>query len=235
MRDFTDDLIPIPASGTEGPPELSDEAYFIASMAIQAIDPSIARSFARKKYYIYAMILIFCFGLPLTIIGVVSIPNLPKWVTQAGVWISLAVFFIFFYAMVYVILSKHKVLKFIGFRAIGEADATKPDVLAIADRHGRSFEYGHTQKGNFWRYIKPLPEFRIEYRDGVFYGSAGLPSRVQHLLGQIPPHRRWKKLSIESGSGGIRTQRPVGKAGNMLYDIWLLEKILGALKVEQPP
>lgn len=229
------DLVPILYSGAPGPPELDDEAELLMQMAVEPLDPAEARTHVRKKYLIYLLIAGFCLGLPLAVFGAVSLSEwgLPRWVSQAGVWIALAVFFVFFLAMLALIASRGKAYSWLGLRPVagtGAAGEGQEFVAMEGVRRGRPWEYGMLEKEHFWRCRRPLPPFQIAYVDGAFCADPTAPAALQSLLAQIPPKRHWRRLRIFGGSEGLRTSRPAPLAKYSVHDLWLVEKILEALR-----
>lgn len=239
MQAAPSDLAPIPYSGAPGPPELDDEAALLLRMAVEPLDPAEARNYALKKYLIYLLIAGFCIGLPLAVFGAVSLSEwgLPRWVSQAGVWIALAVFFVFFLGMLALIASRGKVYRSLGLRPVartgtaGEGGGEGQEFVAMeGSRRGRPWEYGMLEKEHFWRCRKPLPPFQVAYVDGAFCTDPLAPPALQSLLAQIPPKRHWRRLRISAGSDGLRTARPAPLAKYAVQDLWLAEKILEALR-----
>ncbi|MCC6273045.1 MAG: hypothetical protein IT572_06225 [Deltaproteobacteria bacterium] len=239
MQAAPNDLVPIPYSGAPGSPELEDEAALLLRMAVEPLDSTEARNYVLKKYLIYLLIAGFCFGLPLAVFGAVSLSEwgLPRWVSQAGIWISLAVFFIFFLVTLALIASRGKVYRTLGLRpvsrteAAGEGNGKEQEFVAMEGaRRGRTWEYGMLEKEHFWRCRRPLPPFQVAYLDGAFCADASAPAALKSLLAQIPPKRHWRRLRISAGAEGLRTARPAPLAKYSVQDLWLAEKILETLR-----
>lgn len=235
MQAARHDLVPIPYSGAPGPAELDDEAELLMRMAVEPLDSASARNYVLKKYLIYLLIAVFCLGLPLAVFGAVSLSEwgLPRWVSQAGIWIALAVFFVFFLVMLALIASRGKVYRWLGLRPVTRTGAAGDDREFVAMegvRRGRPWEYGMLEKEHFWRCRRPLPPFQIAYVDGAFCADSSAPAALQSLLAQIPPRRHWRRLRISGGSEGLRTARPAPLAKYSVHDLWLAEKILETLR-----
>ena len=198
MHKPSEELFPIePFVGGQAP-ELEDESLLVMKLAVTALDPAMARAYARKKYLIYAFVLLFCIGLPLGVFAAVSLGNIPLWLRQAGIYGLLGLSFVFFYAMIAAIMSRHRIVKNLGLRPVEKHGEAPPDVNMLASRHGRILEGGFSQKGCFWRYPKAAPTFTAETRRGIFYASATTPSAVQRILAGLPPGRLWRKMRIEN-------------------------------------
>lgn len=239
MQAASQDLVPIRYSGAPGPPELDDEAALLLRMAVEPLDPAAARNHVLKKYLIYLLIAGFCLGLPLAVFGAVSLSEwgLPRWVSQAGIWIALIVFFVFFLVMLALIASRGKVYRTLGLRpvartgAAGEGVGEGQEFVAMAGlRRGRPWEYGMLEKEHFWRCRKHLPPFQIAYVDGAFHIDLSAPAALHSMLAQIPPKRHWRRLRISGGPEGLRTARPAPLAKYSVHDLWLAEKILETLR-----
>ncbi|MFO1464255.1 MAG: hypothetical protein U1F66_10810 [bacterium] len=234
------DLIPIPYSGVQGPPELADEASLLMAMATEPLTPSEARAYARKKYLSYFLILFFCLGLPVSVWMAVQLGEwgFPPAVSRAGVWISLLFFFAVFLAMLALMVSRGKAVRHLGLHPVPHAGTGEgalregQDYVAMqGERRGRRWEYGVRDRENFWRYRGALPSFQIAFRDGAFCASPQLPSRLRALLGSIPPRRSWRRLRLSAGAEGLSTARPLPLAKYFIQDLWLAEKILDALGI----
>ncbi len=235
MQAARHDLVPISYSGAPGPPELDDEAALLLRMAVEPLDPSEARNYALKKYLIYLLIAGFCLGLPLAAFGAVSLSEwgLPRWVSQAGIWIALAVFFVFFLVMLALIASRGKAYRWLGLRPVartGAAGEGQEFVAMEGVRLGRPWEYGMLEKEHFWRCRRPLPPFQIAYVGGAFCADPMALAALQSMLAQIPPRRHWRRLRISGGPEGLRTARPAPLAKYSVHDLWLAEKILETLR-----
>lgn len=227
----TEELIPIEPNPSEKIPELEDESRLVAMLAVTAIDPAAARAYARKKYLIYAFVLLFCIGMPLAVFSIVSLGNIATPLRHAGIYVVLGAFVIFFYVMIGTIMSRHRILKNLGLSPVEKINEAPSDVNILASRHGRILECGFSQKGCFWRFPKAAPVFILEYRGGLFYSSMTAPNTVKMIFSELPKSRLWRKLRIESGPQGLRLSRPIRMSKFFLHDLWLLEKVLAALKI----
>ncbi|HKX13034.1 MAG TPA: hypothetical protein VJP40_07770, partial [bacterium] len=214
-----------------GPPELEREDWLLQKMAIEPLDSSAARIYARRRYPMYFLIAVACIGLP----GALIVTNLlyewgfPVWVSQVGMVLVLGAFFVFFFVMIAWMLSRSKVLKHLGIAPVeGPARGTADDVSILAKRHGRMLEYGVSASGNFWRYGKAVPEFQVENKNGQFFVSSGVPPSIRDFLSGLPRNKRWRGLRIHGGARGMRTSRPVRQANLFLHDLWLFEGLLNA-------
>ncbi len=241
MKALATDLAPIPYSGVESPPELADEASLLMAMATEPLTPSEARAYACKKYLIYFFILLFCLGLSLSVWLSTQLGEwgFPLAVSRAGVWISLLFFFAAFFVMLALIVSRGKMVRYLGIRPVSRAGTGEgalregQDYVAMqGERRGRHWEYGIRDRENFWRYRENLPSFQIAFRDGAFCASPHLPARLRVLLGSIPPRRSWRRLRLFAGAEGLSTARPLPLAKYFIQDLWLAEKILDALGIK---
>jgi len=236
MEPIQDDLSPLEPGGGERPPELRDEAYLLLQMSLSPMDPLAARSYARRKYSIYGLIIVACVGLPLAIFGATFLVQigLPNWFAQLAVIALLLLFFVLFFAVIALNAAKSRVLKQLGFLPVdGGSGQAQVDVAMLAERKGRKLEYGVSPKGNFWRYCVPSPSFRVESRHGRFFASPELPRSIRDFLSSLPEDRLWKGLRIDGTAQGIQTSRPIRLAKYFLQDLWLLESMLNGLEKKQ--
>lgn len=213
--------------GSEAFPELGDDAALVQALAIRPMDPALARSYARRKYLIYFFIAGFGLGLPLCVFGITALAEhgLSHRFAQLLIGLTLVGFFIFFFAMIRLIVSRGNIHPHLG---IAPAEIPANNVAVVAVRHGRTLEYGFRDAENFWRCSKPSPPFAVAYREGAFHAAGELPPGAERVFANIPPHRRWRRLTVMGGPQGIQTRRPVRLAKYYLHDLWLLEKILAA-------
>lgn len=233
MEDIPAELFPLEPWNGPGPPELDREDWLLQKMAIEPIDPSSARAYARRRYPMYLMIAVACIGLPCALIGANLLHEwgFPVWVSRAGMVLALGAFFVFFFAMIGWMLSKSKILKKLGVAPVEHpAPGIAKDVSILAKRRDRTLEYGISASGNFWRYAIELPEFQVENKNGQFYASSGLPPAMRGFLSRLPRNKRWRGLRVRGGTGGMQTSRPVRQANLFLHDLWLFEGLLDSIE-----
>jgi hypothetical protein len=80
--------------------------------------------------------------------------------------------------------------------------------------------------------VVPLPAFELVGEGGVVRGHGDVPPPVTALLQQLRPSPEiWNKLTVKTGSEGITANRPAvaDPLNSWLYDLWLCERIAGAL------
>lgn len=228
------ELFPVEPWNGEGPSELEHEGLLLSQMAVEPIEPSALQAYTRRKYPMYFLIAVAFVGLPLSVGGATFLTELglPAWIGRAALAAILFSFFVFFFAIIALVSSRTKVIRHMGIKPIEHAtEGVASDVSMLAIRHGRNIEYGLNGAGNFWRYGKAAPEFKMENRDGQFYAAPGLPPAIRDFVGRLPRNKLWRNLRIWGGPWGIQTQRPLRLSKYFLQDLWLLEGLLNSMKV----
>lgn len=76
----------------------------------------------------------------------------------------------------------------------------------------------------------PAPEFVAKSRDGKVRPAknATIPDAIAESLASVPSSTRWKKVTVEGGSGGIVVTRKGGEQADWLCDLWLAERLVSA-------
>ncbi|HKY64578.1 MAG TPA: hypothetical protein VJR29_14320 [bacterium] len=232
MEEIPAELFPIQAASDTAFPELHREDWLLQSMAIEPISPAAVRAYANRRFLLYSLLFVALIVLPGLILGLNFLleRGWPLWLVRTGIFLTLGAFFLFFFAILAVLLSRFRAIKHLGIAPAKPGQGSSQDASMLAKRHGRILEYGVLDSENFWRYAKPFPVFRIENRGGQFFASPGLPPRVHGLLSRLPTEKIWNRLRIQSGPQGVQTSRPVGRAGYFLQDLWLLEEMLNVLE-----
>ncbi|HEX5035239.1 MAG TPA: hypothetical protein VFW62_12235 [bacterium] len=231
MDDIPAELLPIQTTSHTAIPELRREDWLLQRMAIEPIPPGAIRAYVNRRFLMYALLFVAFIALPAAVFGLNFLfeRGWALWLVRTGIFLTLGAFFLFFYAILAVLLSRFRVIKHLGIAPAKPGQGSAQDTSMLAKRHGRVLEYGIFESENFWRFPKPSPAFRIENQAGRFFASSGLPPRVHGLLSRLPVDKMWNRLKIQSGPEGIQTSRPVGRAKYFIQDLWLLEEILKTL------
>jgi hypothetical protein len=73
------------------------------------------------------------------------------------------------------------------------------------------------------------PEFKAKSRDGRVRAADGAPASIVAALEGVPNSTRWKKLTVDGGPEGIVVARKGGGQADWLCDLWLAERLAGAV------
>jgi hypothetical protein len=72
--------------------------------------------------------------------------------------------------------------------------------------------------------------FAFRSRDGKLVAAEGAPAAAVEALRSVPSSTRWKSLHGEVGEGRIAIERKGSSSGDWLLDLWLAERLAGALE-----
>lgn len=219
-------MVPVEPVPNSQPPELESEEALLKHLAVLPLDPGLVRTHVKRRREAYFLIgLVFLLS-PAMVLLVNLLPSwgFPAWTAQAGVWGAVAATILLFFAVIARLVLRPSIHRALGFESLEPVEFT--DVAARAVRRGRTLDWCLRDKTYCWRFKGLFPVFEAEFTKGRFSASASTPTAVRNLLASLTPERRWRKLKISSGPGGIEAGRPAPMARLWLYDLWLLEKIL---------
>jgi hypothetical protein len=74
-----------------------------------------------------------------------------------------------------------------------------------------------------------VPDFEATFRDGRLRAKKGGPPEVGRSLGAMPASKRWSGVKVEGGPEGLIVYRRSSREGDWLCDLWLAERLAGAL------
>ena len=74
-----------------------------------------------------------------------------------------------------------------------------------------------------------VPDFEASFRDGRLRAKKGGPPEVGRSLGAMPASKRWSGVKVEGGPDGLIVYRRSSREGDWLCDLWLAERLAGAL------
>lgn len=74
-----------------------------------------------------------------------------------------------------------------------------------------------------------VAELEASFRDGRLRAKKGGPPEVGRSLGSMPASKRWSGVKVEGGPEGLIVYRRSSREGDWLCDLWLAERIAGAL------
>lgn len=74
-----------------------------------------------------------------------------------------------------------------------------------------------------------VPSFEATFRDGRLRAKKGGPPEVGRSLGAMPASKRWSGVTVEGGPDGLIVYRRSAREGDWLCDLWLAERLAGAL------
>jgi hypothetical protein len=100
------------------------------------------------------------------------------------------------------------------------------------ERHGRAVEVrlGHEDAGaSEVRVAAGGPAFEASTRDGRLRAGDGAPAAVAAALEGVPRSGRWQRLEVSGGAEGILVTRKKGQGRDWLCDLWLAERLAGAV------
>jgi hypothetical protein len=106
-------------------------------------------------------------------------------------------------------------------------------VVMAGERYGRQvsvcFPGGEFHTPSAVTLAGPLPEFDIRFKRGRLRADPGGPGGLGHALGSLPASKRWKGVKVEGGPDGLIVYRGSSGEGDWLRDLWLAERIAGAV------
>jgi hypothetical protein len=106
-------------------------------------------------------------------------------------------------------------------------------VALSGSRHGRDvsvrFESGAVQPVSEVAVGARVPEFAFKAKDGRLRPADGAPDSLGAVLAELPASMRWRGVTGEGGADGIVVQRKGNAQGEWLCDLWLAERLAGAL------
>jgi hypothetical protein len=74
-----------------------------------------------------------------------------------------------------------------------------------------------------------VPQLEASFRDGRLRATRGAPPQVGRALGSLPASKRWSGVKVEGGPAGLIVYRRSSREGDWLCDLWLAERLAGAL------
>jgi hypothetical protein len=74
-----------------------------------------------------------------------------------------------------------------------------------------------------------VPDFEASFRDGRLRAKKCGPPEVGRSLGAMPASKRWTGVRVEGGPDGLIVYRRASREGDWLCDLWLAERLAGAL------
>lgn len=113
-------------------------------------------------------------------------------------------------------------------------DGPRPRVQGASVLEGKRFGRAVRIELNGWNQTTSVqvraPSFVIQSDGGKLHAKNDAPGGVANALKGLRKAKRWVGLELRGGSDGITAVRP-GKGVNMwLYDLWLIERILGEIE-----
>lgn len=75
-----------------------------------------------------------------------------------------------------------------------------------------------------------FPEFSVKADGDRLRAARGSPAPVGRTLGSLPGSKRWKGVKVTAGGDGIAVERRKDSGSDWLCDLWLAERLAGALR-----
>lgn len=98
------------------------------------------------------------------------------------------------------------------------------------ERHGRRVRVVNDGGASEVSVESRAPAFEAKARDGrIRLGEDG-PAPLRNALEGVPASTRWNGVTVEGGADGIVVRRKRDNGGDFLRDLWLAERLAGAVK-----
>ena len=107
-------------------------------------------------------------------------------------------------------------------------------LVVEGERHGRRVSVTMpgegVRSGSEVRLAGPSVPFGFRARNGRLKAEEGAPEAVGEMLASMPNSVRWNGMRGTADASGIIVERMSGQAGDWLLDLWLAERLVGAVE-----
>ena len=117
----------------------------------------------------------------------------------------------------------------IGLIGGGQKPILDGPAIVEGERYGRLVHIETIDKHSLTVVQAEMPEFRMQSNEGKLVPDEGTPEAVAKALKGLRKAKRWRGIVVSAGAEGIAVQRQSNGTNMWLYDLWLVEYLLGEI------